>query len=175
MQIGASTTMRRELCTQLTGLGISQEMLEEASNSGRIQILGPVIPRGEEPGAMNIDDVINALEKAHLNIDETQRVRVGLELSPLVISLGMDNLLSLLSRILSISQNYGSVVSGIIQTGLMREQAMAQVRSLADGIVRIWMHGDFNYLQVIKTVNSVRTRVQAIMETPEPPYLKIIT
>lgn len=175
MQIGASTTMRRELCTQLTGLGISQEMLEEASNSGRIQILGPVIPRGEEPGAMNIDDVINALEKAHLNIDETQRVRVGLELSPLVISLGMDNLLNLLSRILSISQNYGSVVSGIIQTGLMREQAMAQVRSLADGIIRIWMHGDFNYLQVIKTVNSVRTRVQAIMETPEPPYLKIIT
>ena len=124
---------------------------------------------------MNIDDVINALEQAHLNIDETQRVRVGLELSPLVISLGMDNLLSLLSRILSISQNYGSVVSGIIQTGLMREQAMAQVRSLADGIIRIWMHGDFNNLQVIKTVNSVRTRVQAIMETPEPPYLKIIT
>jgi len=64
---------------------------------------------------------------------------------------------------------------GIIQSGLVGEHAIEKLRSLSDGIVRIWQDGDFDYIQVLKTINSIRTRVQPILEIPNPPYVKILS
>jgi len=175
VQVGSSPVLRRETCGLLMGLGISPSLLEEGMKKGGVRVLGPVTLRGEEPGAMNVEDVVNALEEVHQHLQKGQKVRIQLDLSLLLISLGAEGLLGLLSRVLNTVQCYGGVALGLIQPGLVGEEAMEKVRSLADGVIRIWKEGDFDYLQVLKAPNSVRTRVQTILETPEPPYLKILS
>jgi hypothetical protein len=149
--------------------------LADVRKEGRLRVLGPVTLNGETPGTMSTEDVVNAVEDACLHTQGNQRVRIAVDLTPLLISLGLDDLLSFLSRLMGASQCNGGVIIGIIQSGLIGDQAIEKLRSLADGIIRIWKHGDFDYLQVLKTINSVRTRVQAILETPEPPYIQILS
>jgi circadian clock protein KaiC len=174
IQIGALPALSRELTGLLSGLGVSADMLDTAAREGRVHILGPVTTSGEESGAVSVEDVVNTVDKISTTLPGNQRLRLQLELSSLIISLGLEGLLNLLTRLSSITA-CGGVMLGLIQSGLVGDEAIEKVRSLSDGIVRIWKQGDFDYLQVQKTVNSVRTRIQPILETPEPPYLEILS
>ena len=66
------------------------------------------------------------------------------------------------------------IAFGTLTPGTICEEARENVRTIADGIIRIWSTGSYNYLQVIKTVNSVRTPTYAFLETGEPPYVDIL-
>ncbi len=174
VQVGTSPTLRRELRALLMGLGIAGGALDEKIKEGSVRVLGPVSKGGEEPGAVSVEDVVNTIEEALLRAQKNQKVRVQMDLSPLLLSLGLEGMLDLLSRVSNTVQCYGGVALGLIHPGLMKREALERVRSLSDGIVRVWKDGDFDYLQVLKTINSVRTRVQTIIEIPDPPYLKIL-
>lgn len=175
VQIGSAATLSREMRGYLAGLGINSAMIEDATRNGRIRILGPVTLRAGEPGTYTVDDILNNLDEIQQHAQDGQKVRIQIDISSVLISLGTDELMSLLSRLESATEYYGSVLLGLIHPRLVGEETLGKVRSLADGIVRIWKEGDFDYLQVLKTVNSVRTRIQPIMEMPDPPYLEIIS
>jgi circadian clock protein KaiC len=174
VQVGSISAPGREVCKHLAGLGVSASLLEERIKHGKVRIIGPV-GSANGPASVSADNVVNILEEIFLHLKERQKVRLQIDLSSLAVSLGLRDLLALLSRLLEISTCYGGVALGLIQPHLVGEETLGKVRSLADGIVRIWKQGDFDYLQVLKTVNSVRTRVQTILEIPEPPYLRIVS
>ena len=175
VQVGSGTAVRSEVWAHLEGLGISKALLQDSIRNGMVRLIGPVTAKNGAPESVAAEEVVSALEEVYQHLQERQKVRLQIDISSLVVSLGIDPLLPLLSRLLSVSECYGGVALGFIQPHLVGEEALGKVRSLADGIVSIWQEGDFDYLQVLKTVNSVRTRVQTILEVPEPPYLRIVS
>ncbi|NIM04565.1 MAG: hypothetical protein GTO55_01430 [Armatimonadetes bacterium] len=174
VQVGSAPALSQEVCVHLRGLGIGAGSLEEKIKNGTVRIIGPV-GSADEAGNCSAEDVIKTLEEIFLSLRERQKLRLQIDLSSLAISLGLNDLLDLLSHLLGISRCYGGVSLGLIQPHLVGEETLGKVRSLADGIVRIWKQGDFDYLQILKAVNSVRTRVQTILEIPDPPYLRIVS
>jgi len=174
VQVGALPALSKGVCLHLMGLGITPAALEESLRSGTVKVIGPVA-RSNGSSAVSAEEVFSRLEEVFHNLRGRQKVRLQIDISSLALSLGLEELLGLLSRLVSISQCYGGVALGLIRPHLVGEAALGKVRSLADGVIRIWKQGDFDYLQVLKTVNSVRTRVQTILEIPEPPYLRIVS
>ncbi len=67
-----------------------------------------------------------------------------------------------------------SVVLGLVSPHGAPHDQLEKLRASADGIVRVWSEGSYSFLQVVKTVNSVRTPVFAIKQTPQPPFVEII-
>jgi hypothetical protein len=67
-----------------------------------------------------------------------------------------------------------SVVLAMVTPRATPPEELGKLRAAADGIVRVWSEGSYSFLQVVKTVNSVRTPVYAIKQVPRPPFVKII-
>jgi hypothetical protein len=67
-----------------------------------------------------------------------------------------------------------SVVLGAVSPHSAPAEQLAKLRAAADGIVRVWSEGSYSFLEVVKTVNSARTPVYAIRQTPQPPFIEIM-
>jgi hypothetical protein len=52
---------------------------------------------------------------------------------------------------------------------------LEKLRAAADGLVRVWSQGNYSFLQVQKTVNSVRTPVYSLHQIGEPPFIEILS
>ncbi len=54
-------------------------------------------------------------------------------------------------------------------------EEMERLRALADGMVRVWTDGNYSFLQVTKTANSVRTPVYSVHQITHPPFIEILS
>jgi len=66
-------------------------------------------------------------------------------------------------------------VLGMINPSAVPAEELEKVRAAADGIVRVWSQGNYSFLQVLKTANSVRTPVYSVHQTATPPFIEILS
>jgi len=68
----------------------------------------------------------------------------------------------------------GALGMATLNRDVLDRQSGERIHSLADGVIRVWREGTYNYLQVMKTVNSARTPVVAFLEIAEPPFIELL-
>jgi len=175
VHIGAQGTLARESRALLLGLGCSPSLTEEAIKQGRLKLLGPVSLQGRTPAALGAAEVLSQVEEFFQAAVKRQKVRLVIDASALLINLGGEAGIELLSKLQGLNDCYGGVAVTLLNPKLAPEDSLAKLRRLASSIVRVWKEGDFDYLQVLKTLNSVRTRIAPILEIPDPPYLQILS
>jgi circadian clock protein KaiC len=175
VHIGALGTLTREIRALLMGLGCSGSLTEEAIKQGRLKFLGPVSTHGKSPASLAEAEILTQVEELYQTAGKRQKVRLVIDVSTLLINLGGETTIDLLSKLQELTDCYGGVALSLLNPKLASDDTLAKIRRLASGIVRVWKEGNFDYLQVLKTINSVRTRIVPILEIPDPPYLQILS
>jgi circadian clock protein KaiC len=101
------------------------------------------------------------------------KTRVFIDLSRMLVGVGSDEFLRQLSSLADSLRESGAVAMATLNRDVVDRRIVERIRSLADGIISIWREGSYNYLQVLKTVNSVRTPVVAFLEIGQEPYIEL--
>lgn len=120
-------------------------------------------------------DIAQALTDLQTKCAGRSKLRLFIDLTKVLVGLAPEQSLRNLTPSLSAALgNRGVVAMATLNPNIVDQRALDHVRSLADGIIRVWREGSYNYLQVVKTVNSVRTPVTAFLEIPEPPFIELL-
>jgi|GEM_PF-646582 len=122
----------------------------------------------------SIDRTLGLLDEAFQQTHRTHRGRVLLDCTRLSTALDEGFVYGLLNPVLDMVQRYGGVCIGMVNPDAMPPDTRARLLMEADGIIRLWREGNYTYIQVIKTVNSVLTPVHCLVETNSPPYLSVV-
>jgi len=122
----------------------------------------------------SVDRTIGLLDEAFQQTHRTHRGRVLLDCTRLATALDDGFIYGVLNPVLDMVQQYGGVCIGLVNPDAMPPDMRARLLMEADGIVRLWREGNYTYVQVIKTVNSVLTPVHCLVETNSPPYLSVM-
>jgi len=103
-----------------------------------------------------------------------RRLRIQADVSRLFALLPPEDGYAAFSSLTALCRGVEAVVVGVVSPRAVPPEQLAKLRTAADGIVRVWTEGSYSYLQVLKTVNSVRTPVYAINHMPRPPFIEIV-
>jgi circadian clock protein KaiC len=174
VHIGALSALPREIRALLVGLGGTANLLDSAVKQGRLKFFGPVNLQGGAPASLTVGEVLKQVEELYQTVRHDQKVRLVIDVSTLLINLGAEPAIGLLSHLQQLTDCYGGVALSLLNPKLAAEDTLSKIHRLSAGIMRVWKEGDFEYLQVVKTVNSVRTRIVPVLEIPDPPYLQIL-
>ncbi|MHB9022954.1 MAG: ATPase domain-containing protein [Armatimonadota bacterium] len=180
---------RLERLKQLAQNYSLQQEVQQAIDDGYLRIIdvfddldesgSDSLPRSEEEEAAESDDdvldtVIRKLDEAFQETSSAHRGRLFLDVTRLLTAADDDFFFTLLSPVLDMIHQYGGVCLGFLNPEAVPASAREKLATEADGIVRMWKQGTYSYVQVVKTVNSVLTPINSLIETNTPPYLKII-
>jgi len=138
-------------------------MLEQAEKAGRVHYLSAL------PG----ERLAESMEEVLRQTEPGRRVRVQMDLSRMH-GAQPEAFFPTMNRLTDLNRQYDGVALGILNPRAMDETTLERVRSAADGIVRIWTEGSYNFIQTVKAVNSVRTPISALVEVPDPPYVQLL-
>lgn len=162
--------------------------LQEAVEAGSIHIVNLLAEEADDTapvfGALDDEDSRESEESLYKAIDQldelfqqtskTNRGRLLLDVTRLLTTVDEETFFALLGPVLDMIQHYGGICVGFLSPDAVPVSAREKLLIEADGIVRVWKEANYKYIQVVKTVNSVLTPVNSIIETNEPPYLKIL-
>ena len=170
-ELTTTTTRLQRLASAAQCYGMSQE-LQTALDSGCIHIL-PLAGTETAPKGV-VQEAMALIEQGFQQLDRAHRGRILLDFTRLSTTLGDRSLDALLSRVQEIITRYHGVCVGMVNPHAIPAITRERLAMEADGIVRMWKEGNYTYIQVAKTVNAVLTPVLSLMETNNPPYLKVI-
>jgi len=159
--------------------------LREALDANTLQVFPLFEAEDGDPPALELPDEeeeleeaigrsIGLLDEAFQQTHRTHRGRVLLDCTRLSTVLNDGFIYDVLNPVLEMVQKYGGVCIGLVNPDAMPPDTHARLLMEADGIVRLWRDGNYTYVQVIKTVNSVLTPVHCLVETNSPPYLSVV-
>jgi len=142
--------------------------LTEAEAAGRVHYLAT-------PPS---DRMLSGLEATYRGAGATgdqpgRKVRVQMDLTRMLPD-DPEGFFPALGRILDLNRQYDGVAMGVLNPRSVDTESVVRLRAAADGIVRVWSEGSYHYVQVVKAVNSVQAPVHAFLETPEPPFIKLL-
>ncbi len=158
--VDAESSLPGSLVEAAARLGLKQQ-LETARAAAQVTVVSPQ------------SDLAAALEA--LQEKGRPKLRVFLDLTRVLAGMRSDELVPRLGTLLTESlRRRGAVAMATLNPDITDQQSLQRIRSLADGIIRVWREGNYNYLQVLKTVNSVRTPVTAFLEIAEPPFFELL-
>jgi KaiC/GvpD/RAD55 family RecA-like ATPase len=158
--VDAESSLPGYLVKAAARLGLEQQ-LEDARAAQRVIMVSPQT------------DLAAALEP--LQGKGRPKLRVFLDLTRVLAGMQSDEFLRRLGPTLGESlRKSGAVAMATLNPDITDKQSVERIRSLADGIIRVWREGNYNYLQVLKTVNSARTPVTAFLEIAEPPFFELL-
>ncbi|UCH35965.1 MAG: hypothetical protein JSV65_06320 [Armatimonadota bacterium] len=140
--------------------GMADE-LQAAYESHRVAVLAPQ------------SGIAASLREIQAEGETRAKTRVFVDLTRMLAGMGGDEFLQQLNTFTDSLRESGAVAMAILNRDVIAPQSVERIRSLADGIIRMWREGGYNYLQVLKTVNSVRTPVVAFLEIAEPPFIEL--
>ena len=146
------------------------EALETALEGGAVQLLG--VSSLEEGDSWQ--QLVGRFESLCQQLKKQSKARLIINLSRLLLRMEDKDVHALLARLLELNHRYHGVCLGVINSRIVDEESWERIRAAADGIVRVWSEGNYYYVQVRKTVNSVSTPVYAFQEIPEPPFMRIL-
>ncbi|MHB0937528.1 MAG: RAD55 family ATPase [Armatimonadota bacterium] len=184
-ELATSTVYLDKLKGTAHSYGMENDLQEALSNNA-LQVFplfeaeegGPQLSLTEElEEEEELDEAIGRsigmLDEAFQQTHRTHRGRVLLDCSRLSTALNDGFIYGVLNPVLEMVQKYGGVCVGLVNPEAMSPDTRARLLMEADGIVRLWREGNYTYVQVIKTVNSVLTPVHCLVETNTPPYLLV--
>jgi circadian clock protein KaiC len=149
-----------------------EERIQQSLKSGQVAFL---LPGGEEMSAEspNADDLCAEIKKI-CGKEQDRPLRMQVDISRLFALLPDEQEYPVFLKLTNLCRQSRAVVLGVISPRAAPADQLGKARAAADGIVRVWTEGSYSYLQVVKTVNSARTPVYAVNQTPEPPFIEIM-
>jgi circadian clock protein KaiC len=102
------------------------------------------------------------------------KIRVFVNTMGMLEAIGREQALRALQGLTDAVRERGAIAMATMNAEVFDSRAAETLRALADGVIRVWRDGAYNFLQVLKTVNSARTQVVAFLEIAEPPYFELI-
>jgi len=158
--IGSRRTEELAEAAQAAGFG---DAFDEASGAGRIHVLDT-----------NAAAPLEAFEALCREVGDGQRMRVHIDLSrALTVSKGPE-FFRCFDGILEVTRRHRGVILGMVNPKSVDSASVEKIRTTSDGIVSVRREANYSYIQVVKTVNSVRSPVSAFLERPDPPFIEIL-
>lgn len=117
---------------------------------------------------------LDILDEAFQKIVHNCHGRLFLDVTRLLTTIDDDLFFALLTPLLDMIQLYDGVCIGFLNPDAVPTSAREKLLNEADGIIRLWSQQQYKYIQVNKTVNSVITTINAVQETNQAPYLRIL-
>lgn len=171
VRIAAPSDARSRWRALLKAAGL-QARLEAALASGQAVFLGSRREQGKE--AQSLADYISE-QLAPLCQEEGEvGVRFQVDISRLFALLSREEANCCFAKLTGRCRGSRSVVLGSVSPQGFPPELLDKLRAQADGIVRVWSERSYTFLQVVKTVNSARTPVYLVLQTPRPPFIEII-
>lgn len=173
LQLAQSYGMQSELQGAIDAGNVQVINILEDHSEDMLPLLGSGHEQDELEGSESLFDAIEQLDRLFQQTNLTNRGRLLLDVTRLLTTVDEEMFFALLSPVLDMIQKYGGMCIGFLSPEAVPSSAREKLLTEADGIVRMWKEGNYKYVQVVKTVNSVLTPVNSIVETNEPPYVKI--
>jgi circadian clock protein KaiC len=151
-------------------LNVNADVEESIQPLGAIEGIDDWEEAPQDPG----ERAVAQLEEAFQGTNRLHRGRLFLDMTRLLTAMDEQHFFNMLLPVLEMIQNYSGVGVGFLNPDAVPASAREKLRSEADGIIRIWTDGNYHYLQVVKTLNAVRTLVHGFAETNSAPYLRIL-
>jgi len=149
-----------------------EEKLEQGVKSGRVVF---VDSRPEEgAGQTALAQSIAEQASRFCVRGEAGSVRFQVDLSRLFAFMSPAEASASFAKLTSGCRGKRSVVVGSLSPQGFPEEQLESLRAAADGIVRVKSEGSYTFIQVVKTVNSARTPVYLMRQTPQPPFVEIM-
>lgn len=176
VQVADDHLTQNDLLSLATSLGVGDNF-KAAQEAGHVHVFGSRTGAGGSDSSVSADpeQMIRNLRNIYEGTRDSQKVRVQMNLSKMITELREERFFPVLLDALNINRAYAGVSLGILSPGTVSEEAREKVRTAADGIIRIWTSAGYNFLQVIKAVNSVRSPIYTFLETSEPPFVDILS
>jgi len=162
-----SVTRAKKQGQQAEHLGLGEELAKAEVNGSQLTF---VINSTED-----IPDVLTRMDEAFQQTSQKRHGRILLDITRLLMTVNEDTFFTTLATIQVMVQRYDGVCLGFLNPTAVSEYARQKLLTEADGITRFWMEGSYSFMQVLKTVNSVRTPICAVQETSEAPFMQIMT
>ena len=191
--LATSTTYAEKLQSQAQSFGMSstvQQALQQANAPGGLQIIPIYQEETTEPDnsmpALDEQETtlyfsedaalraVNALDAAFQQTTRAHRGRLLLDFTRLSTALEDEFLYEILPPVLDMIRRNDGVGIGLLNPNAIPAMTRERLLMEADGIVRLWKEGNYTFVQVVKTVNSVQTPVHCIVESNQPPYLRVL-
>jgi circadian clock protein KaiC len=188
-EIAASGTRRDKLLQLAQSYGMQSD-LQAALDAGQVQFIHLLGEQEEEGYQLPVSDeeraemgegdeetffqAIDQLDELFQQTSRSTRGRLFLDLTRLLASVDESIFFAVLEPILDMVRQYGGVCVGFLSPEAIPISAREKLLTEADGIVRMWKEQNYHFIQVVKTVNSVLTPVNSLIEINTPPYLRIM-
>lgn len=104
-----------------------------------------------------------------------QKVRLLADLTDLISDMESATFFDGFYELLETVRCAGAVCLGFANPNAVEPLRLERLRAAADGLLRLWTMGAYQFLQVTKSVNAVRTEVLTLLETPQPPFFRIVS
>ena len=171
VRIGAQSDGKSRWRALMKSAGMADQ-LEKGIDAGQVVFLGSEREETtpERPLAKSIADELARL----CSPGQGAGVRFQVNVSRLFALLSPEEADATMVTLASRCRATRSVVLGAVSPHGAPAEQLAKLRAAADGIVRVWSEGSYSFLEVVKTVNSARTPVYAIRQTPQPPFIEIM-
>ena len=190
--LATSPTYAEKLQTQAQSFGMNdviRQALQADGTPGSLRII-PVYPESDvelrttlptldedEPFDMQEEvalQAVNALDEAFQQTTRAHRGRLLLDFTRLSTAIEEEFVYDILPSLLDIIRRYDGVGIGLLNPLAIPSATRESLLMEADGIVRLWKEGNYTYIQVVKTVNSVQTPIHCVVESSLPPYLRVM-
>lgn len=146
-----------------------EDSLNQAMQKGQATLLWP--DASVNGGGKNLSEAVSTISaKAG---DKPFRIQV--DITRLFTLLDPAEGYRQLAQLAAFCRERQAVVLGTVSTRAVPCDDMEKLRSMADGIVRVWTDHNYSFLQVLKTANSVRTPVYSVHQINQPPFIEILS
>jgi circadian clock protein KaiC len=145
---------------------------DQAVSSGQAKLLWP--GAGEGDGGAKPSEIVPTLAGICDAAGETP-VRIQIDISRLLTLLASGEGYRQVVSLAASCRERQAVVFGLVNPSAVPCEELEKLRAAADGIVRVWSQGNYSFLQVLKTANSVRTPVYSLHQIAAPPFIEILS
>ena len=147
------------------------ELFDRAAGTGQATLLWPGAPAD---GAVTPTRVAETLATVYEAAGDTP-VRVQVDISRLLTLLAPGEGYRQVANLAALCREKRAVVIGMVSPSSAPCEELEKLRAAADGVVRVWTEGNYSFLQVLKTANSVRTPVYSVHQINTPPFIEILS
>jgi circadian clock protein KaiC len=156
------------------------EALTRAREQDRLHLLVPGGP-GEEidtTGAATIvpaEDLARTVEAIAERAAPGCNVRLVCNLSSVAASMEEGAFFPMFDRLLDTSRRVRGIFLGSMDPKAFDERSHGRLLAAADGVIRAWTDGAYDFLQAARTAHGVRSPVHVFRAIPQPPFVEIIS
>jgi len=158
--VNRDTSLPTALVDAAARFGMTDQ-LNSARESRQLTVLAPH------------SDIAASLKEIQSRGPGGAKTRVFIDLTRMLVGTASEEFLRQLNSLADSLHESGAVAMATLNRDVVDRRVLERIRVLADGIISIWREGSYNYLQVLKTVNSVRTPVVAFLEAGQAPYIEL--